>query len=156
MENPYQSPTSRPDDENPATAIARSMTAAKRRILYWMLVLAVASGLVFGWLGPENDPDLDRGASLVLGLLFLILLLRWCEYDRTELAMPRWRFFKFMMVFCPGWLIVMPFYLLSTRGPAKGALAIVKGVAFLGLWVAVTTGVYTSTVLLLDGTRFGL
>jgi hypothetical protein len=160
MENPYQSPTSRPDDdvragEDPATAVARLMTAAKRRILYWMLALAAASGLLLGWLGPDTDPDLDGATGILLNLLFVILLVRWCEYDRMELAVSPWRFFTVMMIVCPGWPIIMPFYFLSTRGPAKGALAIGKGMLFLGLWMAVFMGVGIVTTLLLHALRIG-
>ena len=130
-ENPYQAPGAdiaigphEPADDEPG------FRRAKRKIVLAILLLFALSG----FLAPltAGDPVLQKGLDLVTAIALAAFLLRWCEYDRRERQIKRWRYFAVMMIFCPGPLILMPIYFLATRG-LRGLLSILMAAALFGL-----------------------
>jgi hypothetical protein len=118
---------------------------AKRRILLAILLLFALSG----FLAPltHGDATLQKGCDLVTGIALAVLLLQWCEYDRREHAIKRWRYFGLMMIVCPGPVILMPIYFLATRG-SRGLLSILKAsVCFALAIVAVLAGFAVSAAI---------
>lgn len=140
--NPYESPQCvDATAEQTAADILASCQDAKRRQLLGMIITFAVSGFVSGWV---DDLALSRFIDLATGLVFAFLILRWCDNDHYERqqnqeplwhGMP-WRYFAFMMILCPGPLIMMPIYLLVTRG-WRGFISIAWAGAFFALLVAV-------------------
>ena len=102
---------------------------AKRKILLAILLLFAFSGFFTPL--TVGDSLLERGCDLVTAIALAAILLRWCEYDRREHAIRRWRYFAVMMILFPGPLILMPIYFLATRG-WRGFVSILKA----SLWFA--------------------
>ncbi len=123
-DNPYQAPGvdvtigegEHADDE-------LGFRRAKRKIIVVILLLFVLNG----FLAPltHGDSTLQKGCDLVTAITLAVLLLQWCEYDRREHEIKRWRYFGAMMILCPGPLILMPIYFLATRG-LRGLISILK------------------------------
>ncbi|MEX2118574.1 MAG: hypothetical protein WD847_03115 [Pirellulales bacterium] len=132
--NPYQAPATEfePSVEPPPLAAFHDR---KRRLLWWMVVLFAAAGFLAGMV--ESDSLQLRGLNIVHAVAWAVLLLKWCAYDREEFDVERWRLFAFMMVICPGPLIMIPAHLFATRG-WEGVVATLKAAAFLVLLLSMS------------------
>ncbi len=133
-QNPYRSPQYAWVGES--TELSRppapSFRREKRRLLLKMLLVYA----IYGALIVACSADLSRLFDIAASVITVILTLRWCEYDRREQEVERWSYFGIMMLLCPGPLILMPVYLLSTRG-VRGLLSIAKAFVFLVILIAV-------------------
>lgn len=127
--------------------VISELRARKRRQLLWMLVVAIVLGLLSGLTGiGETDARLMQ---FVATLAFACPLFQWCELDRLELGNQRWRGFGLLLILFPGPIVILPIYLLVTRG-RRGILAVVIAAAvYCGLLVA--SGLAEMTGLLLSG-----
>jgi hypothetical protein len=141
--NPYESPqclqTSAAQAE---TKPEFSYQKAKRRQLLGMIVTFAVSGFVSGII--VDDRVLSRLADVAAAIAFAFFVLRWCDYDHGERqerqerlwqGLP-WRYFTPLMLLCPGPPIMVPVYLLATRG-LRGFISIAWALAFFALLVAV-------------------
>ena len=79
-----------------------------------------------------------------------MLIVGWCDIDREERQLDRWRFFVPLMVLCPGPLVVLPAYLFVTRG-VGGFVATAIAIAFFGLMIFVGAGTLVMGLLLTGG-----
>ena len=133
-QNPYQSPRNAWDGESSELSglPAPSFRREKRRLLLIMLLVYAITGALIGALPADLSGFIEFAAMVVI----VILTLRWCDYDRGEQEVERWSYFGIMMILCPGPLIVMPIYLLSTRG-VRGLLSIAKAFVFFVILIAV-------------------
>lgn len=144
--NPYQSPeTTQKDAAYLDAPVVCDFAYLKRRQLVFLLVVTGMSGYLPGFLA--EDSAWIRIIDLASGLIGAILILRWCDIDREERHLSRWRFFVPMMVLCPGPFVMMPTYLLVTRG-LGGFAAIAKKIAFCVLMVVVTTVAFALALLM--------
>ena len=125
--NPYRAPKSRPE---PAADQIPDFASRKRRKLIQILFVMAIFGFLAGLL-PE-DSSINRVKELLSGIGISILIVGWCDIDREERHLDRWRFFVLLMVLCPGPLIIMPTYFFVTRG-VGGFAATAKAIAFFGL-----------------------
>ena len=135
LANPYQSPKYIPvatDEIDESRQLASRQ--GKRRQLWGMVATFAISGVVSGIL-PENIP-ISRICDLVTGLVFVLFVLRWCDYDRWERRISPWRFFTLLMVFFPGPLFMLPIYLITTRG-FQGFVATAEAAIFFAILIAV-------------------
>lgn len=134
--NPYQSPeTSQEDAAYLDPPFVPDFAYRKRRQLVFLLVASGISGLLSGF--AAEDSAWDRIINLADWLISAVLILRWCDIDREERQLARWRNFVPMIVLCPGPLVMVPAYLLVTRG-LGGFAAIAKAIAFAVLMVIVS------------------
>lgn len=131
--SPYESATGDADGEGEGLNSVPSLHRAKRRVLMWMMGLGALFGFFNGLFNLESDTDNVRVFSLITGLCFCALVLRWCAYDRIEYQMPRWAFFTVYVVICPTVLIIIPIYLFASRG-AGGFLATLKAAGVFIAW----------------------
>jgi hypothetical protein len=133
--NPYQPPNTLPVDQ-PQTGVEVDplLSAAKRRQLLWMVLTIACSGVIGGML--REGSGISRLVDLATSITMAVFILRWCEYDRRERGGTRWRYFTPLMVLLPGPVIMVPIYLLATRG-SRGFWAIAKAAAFLLLLIAI-------------------
>lgn len=99
----------------------------KFRLLLGMVAVFAVAGFVSGFLPDEGSAS--RSVSLAMGLAFSLLIVRWCAYDRQERGLAPWPHFGLLMVICPGPLIMVPIYLLATRG-APGLISTAKAAVF--------------------------
>lgn len=127
--NPYRAPESPPE---PAADQIPDFASRKRRKLIQLLVLMAVMGFLTGLL-PE-DSSINRVLDLAGGIVMAMLIVGWCDIDREERQLDRWRFFVLMMVLCPGPLVILPAYLFVTRG-IGGFAATAKAIAFFGLMI---------------------
>jgi hypothetical protein len=135
LNNPYLSPETAQAAETISDASDQwSCRQQKRQQLIWMLALFAVSGFLTGIL-PE-DTAWTAVLQVAMGIVFAVLVLGWCEYDRIERQSRRWPYFTFFMVIVPGPLIMVPTFLFATRG-GKGFVAIAKAGAFFVLLIAV-------------------
>jgi hypothetical protein len=127
MVNPYQSPQAECGPEVRTTDLVESTyRRLKNRVLRWMLGWGLALGVVAGLMG---DGFNSRPLSLVAGILLVVLILQWCHYDRKERRIAPWPGFALMMILCPGPMVMMPVYLLATRG-VRGILSVLLCAGF--------------------------
>ncbi len=129
--NPYRAPESPPE---PAADQIPDFASRKRRKLIQLLVLMGVIGCLTGLL--SEDSSINRLTDLIGGISMAMLILGWCDIDREERSLDRWRFFVILMVLCPGPLVMLPAYLFVTRG-IGGFAATAKAIAFLGLMMFV-------------------
>jgi hypothetical protein len=129
--NPYRAPESA---QEPAADQILDFASRKRRKLIQLLILMAIMGFLTGIL-PE-DSSIDRVTDLASAIGMAMLIVGWCDIDREERHLDRWRYFVLLMVFCPGPLIVLPTYLFVTRG-VGGFAATAKATAFFGLMIFV-------------------
>lgn len=126
--NPYQSPQFSQTPESAIdTPFDPSCQQGKRRQLFWMVALFAISGLASGLL--PVTPRMDAVLNLGTGIAFALLILRWYECDRWERGEAPWRFFGPLMVIFPGPIVMVPVYLISTRG-LRGLVATMKAALF--------------------------
>ncbi len=127
-QNPYRSPESALDGA--ALGIPQFYSPVyrweKRRLLFVMLLVYAIAGAMIGALSEDLTQLITAAASIAT----IILTLRWCEYDRRERGLEPWRYFGVMMILCPGPVVLLPIYFLSTRG-MRGFLSIGKTLVFL-------------------------
>ncbi len=91
-----------------------SVTARnKRRILLRMVILFAVCGFATGL---SHGDTLHRVVDFGMAIAFAILVLDWCAQDRAERNLRPWRGFTLMMVFFPTALVMVPLYLIKTRG----------------------------------------
>ena len=132
--NPYRSPErGEYDDAEPESPPPASYRPEKDRVL-WALLIVWAIG---GALAVFVAEDLSRIVDVAVGIATVILILRWCDYDRQERAINRWPFFGVMMILCPGPAVILPLYFVRTRG-LRGLWSIAKAFGFFVLLVAVS------------------
>lgn len=102
--------------------------ARKRKVLLLMAGVMLTVGIVNGLV------DLDQGQELigrlVTSVLFGALVVTWCILDSAERGSTLWRGFAFMAVVFPTWLVVVPIYLMRTRGWRRGFISVLLAVAF--------------------------
>lgn len=135
MSNPYQAPKAEELlAEEPAFRERVSYRREKNRQLLWMLGLFAVAGVLEGLV--LSQPDLGMILNVAASLAFCILILNWCHYDRLELGRRRWRYFAPMMVLLPGPLVMVPLYLVVSRG-ARGLWSTFLAACFLALLFAV-------------------
>jgi hypothetical protein len=84
----------------------------KRRLLLAMVALFAIYGLFLGFF----PADVLRVAAFATSIAFAILVVSWCAQDRAERNIRPWRGFAFFVVVFPTALVMMPLYLLRTRG----------------------------------------
>lgn len=134
--NPFQSPeTSQEDAAYLDAPFVPNFAYRKRRQLVFLLVASGISGFLTGFVAEGSGEE--HIINLADWLVSAVLILRWCDIDREERQLARWRFFVPMMVLCPGPLVMIPAYLLVTRG-LGGFAAIAKAIAFAVLMVIVS------------------
>ncbi len=143
--NPYRSPEQTEyDDAEPELPPLPSYRPEKDRVL-WALLIVWAIG---GALAVFVAEDLSRIVDVAAGIATVILILRWCDYDRQERAINRWPFFGVMMILCPGPALVLPIYFLRTRG-LRGLWSTAKAFGFFVLMVTVAAlGMLGASVLM--------
>jgi hypothetical protein len=121
-----------------------------------MAVLFFVSGVLWGSLPDEPDQAPASGvrgrvalvALDVLGVIaFHVLAYVWCEYDRLERGKPRWRRFAFLVIVCPGPLVMAPVYLCATRG-TRGLWATAKAAVLLAVLLGLRLGADKLTAML--------
>jgi hypothetical protein len=143
--NPYASPQVsdefKESDEDP---LAReSSRRGKIHALLGMIAAFAANGFVIGML-PEEGP-IDQVVNLGTAIVFGLLVVHWYDWDRWEKRIPPWRYFTPLVVLFPGPLVMVPIYLLRTRG-VKGLWPVVQAATFLTLLMAVgTAAVYAGS-----------
>ena len=126
--------------------VISELRARKRRQLLWMLIVAIVLGLLSGLTGIGQTDA--RRMQFVATLAFACPLFQWCELDRFELGNQRWCGFGLLLIVFPGPSVILPIYLLVTRG-RRGILAVVIAAAvYCGLLVA--SGLAEMTGLLLS------
>lgn len=143
--NPFQSSEVSGDNIGAQSApVISDFAHGKRRQLFFILVVMAVSGALHGLL--VEDSGWSRVIEVASGLVVAFLTIGWCEIDRKEHQLSRWRFFIPLMAICPGPLIMMPIYFLVTRG-LGGLVAIAKASAFLVLMAVVASATFVMTVL---------
>lgn len=116
--------------------VSSELRDRKRRQLLWMLVVALVLGLLSGLTGiGETDARLMQ---FVATLAFAFPLFQWCELDRLELGNQRWRGFGLLLILFPGPIVILPIYLLVTRGQWGILAVVIAAGGYLGLLVAST------------------
>ncbi len=124
--NPYRAPDS---PQEPAADQIPDFASRKRRKLIQLLVLMAILGFLTGLF---QDSSINRVTDLTGAIVMAMLIVGWCDIDREERQLDRWRFFVPLMVLCPGPLVVLPAYLFVTRG-VGGFVATAIAIAFFGL-----------------------
>ena len=143
--NPYQAPESA---QEPAADQIFDFTSRKRRKLFQLLALMAIMGLLTGIL--PDDSSINRVTDLANTIGIYLLIFGWCDIDREERHLDRWRYFVLLMVVCPGPLIVLPTYLFVTRG-VGGFVATAIAIAFFGLMIFVGAVTLVMGLLLTGG-----
>jgi len=143
--NPYRSPElAEYDDAEPELPPLPSYGPEKERVLRALLIAWAIGGALTAFVAE----DLARIVDLAMGLATVILILRWCDFDRRERGIDRWPLFGAMMLICPGPAVVLPIYFLRTRG-LPGLWSTAKAFGFFILMVTVAAlGALGATVLM--------
>jgi hypothetical protein len=144
--NPYRSPEATQEYVAAQDApVILDFARRKRRQLGLLLAVMAIWGFLSGFLAEDSAGI--RVIDLASGLIVAILILRWCEIDREERQLSRWRYFVPLMVLCPGPLILMPTYFFVTRG-IGGFAATAKACAFVVLMIVVACTAWGMALLL--------
>ncbi len=148
LPNPYKSPEATQGHVAAHDApVILDFARRKRRQLVFVLIAMAISGFLSGFLA--EDSGWSHMVDLATGLIVAILIVGWCEIDREERQLSRWRLFVPLMVLCPGPLIMIPTYFFVTRG-LGGFAATAKASAFLVLMI-LAAGAAFGMALLLTG-----
>lgn len=145
-------PTKSFDDEQPAPQLAfkRSVQAPledrlrlhgrkKRSSLVLLFLWSIASGTIYGLSKMRWEQVLT--AADVFVATFVVL--RWTYHDIRQREAHVWRYFAFMLLVLP--LVVLPIYLLRTRGRRGGLQAILIALGILVLHaVAMNVALYVA------------
>lgn len=113
---------------------------AKIRALCWIPVWYAAAGLAVGYFGVKDL--FDYLFQIASSLAFAVLSYRWCEADARLRQFPHWDRFVPALYLMPGPLLMVPVYLIATRGlQSVRSIALAAVYLFVVLTVAVTAGI---------------
>lgn len=101
----------------------------KRQVMGLALVWAAISGVIAPFLFPQ-----ERIVELLLGVPYVVLVLKWCLIDAAQRGQQLGRVMRFALILLT--LFALAVYLLRSRGIA-GILAVIQTLLFLVLVIAI-------------------
>lgn len=151
--SPYRASTT-PLADPPAERVGAGLRP-KTKCLLFMLAWAIPFGItipVVPRLAPEH-PGVHTMVHMICWLILFIAGSQWMAYDAADRRFKLWKYFKLLMVICPGPLIMVPLYFLKTRSFLLAARDSLISAAFVFsvLFVTVVSGAATTFVLLMLG-----
>lgn len=105
----------------------------KRRTLSTLVIATIAFGIIAG--APNDASPVKPAAALIQFLVTCTLILAWCRLDADQRNFTLWRRFAFFTVAFPGPLVMVPLYLIKSRGRSV-AIACLR---FVGVTAALAT-----------------
>jgi CDP-diglyceride synthetase len=100
------------DDSTPP----RDYPAEKRRALFTLIAATFTFGIIAG--APNDASPVKPVAALIQLFATFALIVRWCRIDADQRQFVLWPRFTFFTVAFPGPVVMVPLYLLKSRGTA--------------------------------------
>jgi hypothetical protein len=125
---------------------AANYLSRKRRTLITLVVATATFGILVG--APDGAGYVNSVAAVVQIVVKLTLAVRWCRDDAEERGFTLWRRFSFCTIVFPGPFLMVPIYLIKSRGNA--------GIVSCGYFVILATSIGAIEVAAMYvGTRLG-